>query len=601
MAKEKSSIFKTFKYSFKVVFKNQKSLIFIRLIILITDVLLSFISPLAVAIAINAIEKGLPIRDGLIQIIIITIVEMIIQFIMSLAYRIEVVKETKLYNILCVDYSLKSLVVDYEKYELADVQNLFERGRRAYSYNGAILTNIRSFFGIIKNIIIFVGTTTIISFVNPWIIPAVILLAIVTGLFNKQRIKIDKKYNDNKIIFQRKINYANNVSKNLGIMKDKKVYEMNKFVDKERNKVIDDYLTVYKKQLSSTGFISALVNVIYYCREFILYFFVGIEALSGKISIATFSYVIAYIKRLSSSVSTFITNYNTLYQNSLYIHDYFAILEYQKDSDSTRDEVDYSNCDNVEIEFKNVYYQYYNQEGYALEDVSFKIKKGERIALVGENGAGKTTMVKLLCGFYHPTKGNIFIDGKDIETIKRSSLNKLVAAVFQDDVIFALTIKENVTMQEENQDEYLYKDSLKVLELDKKIETLDDKDDTILNRDIFHGGTDLSGGEKQKVHVSRAIYKNSPLMILDEPTSNLDAFAERNFYDKLDDIIKNHSSIFISHRLSSSKFCNKIIVLEKGHIVEEGTHDELIKLNGQYANLFSVQAALYQNDSGDKQ
>ena len=253
------------------------------------------------------------------------------------------------------------------------------------------------------------------------------------------------------------------------------------------------------------------------------------------------------------------------------------------------------------IKLENVSYKYHGDSKYAIKHLNLTIHKGEKLALVGMNGAGKTTLVKLICGLYKPTEGKIYIDGIDISKVNRKEYFNEFAVVFQDVSAFAFSIASNVTCRKDSDiDQERMENSLKNAGLFDKVNNYPKKADTILLKELSEDGVDFSGGEMQKLMLARALYKDEPVIILDEPTAALDPIAESEMYDKYASFAENKTSIFISHRLSSTRFCDRIILFENGEIVEEGTHESLIKKNGKYAHMFEVQSHYYKEEECDK-
>ena len=246
------------------------------------------------------------------------------------------------------------------------------------------------------------------------------------------------------------------------------------------------------------------------------------------------------------------------------------------------------------IEFRNVTFRYSGQSIDALRDINLTIKPGEKIALVGENGSGKTTLIKLLTRLYDPFAGGIFLDGVDIREFDYEQYMSLYSVVFQDFSLFAFSLKENVALAqtEETEDAVVY-EKLEQSGLKQRLDTLKQGIYTPIYKQFDENGFEPSGGEAQKIALARALCKNAPVVILDEPASSLDPKAEYEMYLKFDELVEGKSAIFISHRLSSCRFCDRIVVLQSGQIIETGTHTELLNVNGVYANLYNMQAQYY--------
>lgn len=255
----------------------------------------------------------------------------------------------------------------------------------------------------------------------------------------------------------------------------------------------------------------------------------------------------------------------------------------------------------VKVEFRKVSFTYPGSEKPTLKNINVVIRPGEKIALIGLNGAGKTTLVKLMCGFYHPTEGEILINDIPIEQFNREEYYSLVSVLFQDSTMLALSLDENLTGQNTGEiDREQLARALKLSNFESVYEKLPDQGKTPLVREINQNATDFSGGEKQRLLFARTLYLNTPLVILDEPTAALDPIAENELYLNYGKSMENKTSVYISHRLSSTRFCDRILLLEHGEIVEEGTHEGLLAGNTRYAELFEVQSQYYREESERK-
>lgn len=251
----------------------------------------------------------------------------------------------------------------------------------------------------------------------------------------------------------------------------------------------------------------------------------------------------------------------------------------------------------ITIEFKHVYFKYPNTEKYILNDLNLVINAKEKIAIVGTNGAGKSTIVKLICGLFYPTKGEILINGIPTTSFDQDSYYDMFSTVFQDYSVYACSALDNIIGNDSSEDAAIRaKQCIETIGLKDVIEKLPQKYDTVLNKTIDEKGVDLSGGQKQKIAIARALYKNGNVVILDEPTSALDALAEADIYQSFDGLIKDKTAIYISHRLSSTKFCDHIAFFNENGLKEYGTHEELMAKKGEYYKMFVIQGRYYQEE-----
>ena len=248
----------------------------------------------------------------------------------------------------------------------------------------------------------------------------------------------------------------------------------------------------------------------------------------------------------------------------------------------------------MDVVVENLTKSFENQK--AVDSISFKAKRGEILGFLGPNGAGKTTLVKLMCGFYYPSEGEIKLNGHAIADYNIEDYYSLFSAVFQDIYLLPVTIAEFVSSSEKEIDRDRVMDVIRQAGLADKINSLPNGIDSRLMKGVFDDSIEMSGGEKQKLMLARALYKDAPVIVLDEPTAALDPIAENELYLKYNELTANKTSVYISHRLASTRFCDRIVYLENGEIVESGSHDELMKLGGKYAHMFELQSHYYKED-----
>jgi len=325
----------------------------------------------------------------------------------------------------------------------------------------------------------------------------------------------------------------------------------------------------------------------------IIYVFVCLKAWGGAFGVGSVTQYIGAVSALSGNVSGLIRVLGTYYNNATYLQSLFEFLEIPNNMYQGSLTTEKRSDNKYEIEFRNVSFRYPGSEDYAVKNLSLSFNVGERLAVVGQNGSGKTTFIKLLCRLYDPTEGEILLNGIDIKKYNYQQYMDIFSAVFQDFSLLSFSIGQNVAASDEF-DEAKALDCLTRAGFGERLASLENGLHTYLYKDIDKDGVDVSGGEAQKIAMARALYREAPFIILDEPTAALDPVAEFEIYSKMNEIVGNKTAVFISHRLSSCRFCQDIAVFHEGQLVQRGSHDALVAANGgKYHELWHAQAQYY--------
>lgn len=386
----------------------------------------------------------------------------------------------------------------------------------------------------------------------------------------------------------RLLNYYNSRIWNYNGGMDIRIFNQAKLIQDELTKYYDNpaHLKQLVKIRQYYGVIRVIVNAII---NILIYCYIGIKVFIGVFGVGNFIMYTGTIKQFTMSVSGLCVCIASLFNNNKYLQEIFEYIDIPNMQNKGVCRIERG----MTIEFHNVSFKYPGTDIYALKDVNIKITRGKRIAVVGMNGSGKSTMIKLLCRLYEPTEGEITLDGVEIRQYDYNEYLKLFSVVFQDFNLFAFSLGQNVSTSIE----YDGKKALECLEMagfDDKLLTLPHGLETPLYKYFEEDGIEMSGGEAQKIALARALYKDSPFIVLDEPTAALDPIAEAEIYMRFNQIIKNRSVVFISHRLSSCRFCDEIIVFDAGNVVQHGNHDELVReTKGKYYELWNAQAQYY--------
>jgi ATP-binding cassette subfamily B protein len=392
---------------------------------------------------------------------------------------------------------------------------------------------------------------------------------------------------------RRELDYLRFIGANDKTAKEIKLFGLTSFLVERFETLATRYFKLNKSLVVKRSSYGFLFNVLGSISYYAAYVFIIYKVLSGGISLGELTFLSGSFNRLMSSLRDFFSKFTRISESALYLKDYFDFIDISTEYKS-KNEVPMPEKIKIGFEFKNVYFAYPESDNQILNDVSFTIKAGEKIAFVGQNGAGKTTLTKLLLRFYEPTSGEILLDGININQYNKANYQEYFGVLFQDFFRYEFSVKENIAIgkiDEINNNERI----LKAAELslaDEVVAELKYGYEQQLGK-RFAKGQELSGGQWQKIALGRAYMKNAEVMILDEPTSALDAKAESEVFERFIGLIKDKTSVIISHRFSTVRQADRIVVLQEGKILESGTHQELMNNNQLYAQLFTLQAEGY--------
>lgn len=416
----------------------------------------------------------------------------------------------------------------------------------------------------------------------------VVIILVVAMKMNKAWFKASDEYSRLDRIFY----YFLNMFTDYNTGKEIRLYKEQNLIEHTATDILlTDGEKLLKKVSLNSAKSSSFVAILGAIVGFGIYLFIGVKGLYGLFGIGSLVLYCGSFMQIINGIMKMAATFGKTEEMVPLVNYYFDIM-------NTKDEMEYGDkvldTTKFELEFKNVSFRYPDAENYSLKDINIKIKNGEHLAVVGRNGSGKTTFIKLMCRLYDVTDGEILINGINIKDYTKESIIQLYSVVFQDFRIFSLPLNDNVCAGKEHDKDKLY-NCLEQANIKERTESLPNKDNTILYKDMDKAGVEISGGEAQKLALARALYKDSPVVILDEPTASLDPIAENEIYSRFNSFTQNKTAIYISHRLSSCVFCNRIAVFDKAELVETGTHNELLNNSGKYSELWNAQAQYYLN------
>lgn len=599
--KTRYSILSNILYFHKYLYREFPKMAVYNIVMVITRSLAPFLGILMPGVALAMVERG-KLWEGLLAIALLGAVMMgcdaLSQDLNTKSYFYENVFR----SILLGDAVLEQTKFLYKFIEYGEGKKITKRAYQ--SVNGgdwAFTYKIFDYPGnLLVNIICFGLYSTALCTLRPWLVAVLLLFSLadygVSKLRNKWRLALREKFAQS----DREVHYLNRAFRDSSTAKDIRIFAMNDWLMAFRSKVFRERILLEKRNNRKLFLAECLMLLLTVLRNGLAYGYLLYSCFQGNVAIAAFPVYFGAIAGFSGFVTGIVKSYSDLRLANADADCFRRHMEMPKIQEGEEGQVPKELLKQpAGIEFRDVSFSFGEHKVY--DHFSLKIRPGEKVALLGVNGAGKTTLVKLLCGLYEPDDGQILINGVDISTVSKRRLYDLFSVVFQEATIFPYPVGCNLSMKrlKDTDEERAWK-VLGRAGLEKVFREKGIKMDSYMTKQAFQDGVELSGGQRQRFLLARALYKDGHILILDEPTSALDPIAESEIYEEYVNISGGRTSLFVSHRLASTRFSDRILFLENGRITEEGTREELMAKKGSYAHMFEVQAHYYQDKSQDK-
>ena len=599
MEKQKTYGFlNNFIYALNIERKSNLRLLAITLIKPIGDIVGTLLNSYAPKYVLSFIEGDLPFNTIIMYTVIICLIMMILDVISTTCYNSFEFEYRKTEGYVEKKRMDKLFHTDFKNMESPDFLDYAQRAKTA-------LNRGKGFHGVLYQSRNFIaqGTLMILSAALIGIQNLLMMIIFIVISFGIVKIssfftKRDKiKFSDAMAPTWRKMNYLESTTKNFDFAKDIRLFNMSNAFFNQLSGVNETYKELNRKHHNRMVLWEVSLGSVLIVQKILMYTWLVYNVVTGAYQISDFVLYVGLVSTFHASVGYVNWIYSDMRTNSLMINDYRNFVDWKEDRE-TADEKDGHiteiNLDKFEFRFENVSFKYPGHDNYVLKNVNLTIKNGAKLAVVGVNGAGKTTFIKLMMKLYEPSEGRILLNDVDIKEYNREEYFKLFSPVFQNVECFAMPIYQNISFAEEDKtDMNKINEVLEQSGLSEKINSYEKGIHTNLLKIFDKEGIDLSGGEKQRLAMARALYKDGKVIILYEPTAALDALAEDRMYREFENMIHGKTAVFISHRLGSTRFCDKIAMFEDGTIVEEGTHEELMAKNGKYAYMFGIQSQYY--------
>ena len=522
------------------------------------------------------------------------------------------VLEMKLKMVFNVKLSEKFMKADYSFLEEHAAVDMFERAKTAISGGISDLQTIgiieeqgisgyfEQLYRLIKDIVLLFGVLYVFRYMEWSTLVLVLTCIALNTVFSLIQMRARNAVREKSAPAHNRRRYCNRLLRTFEYGKEFRVFGMNKLVVSKWQECTDEFLSVRDYYQKRCWFASILYFIVNNGMRFFVLVSLIYKLKDGAISVGDFTMIFAAILTFSDTAQDLLQAILALNIFSGFMTDYRKCMQLSENEECSGD-VELTES-TYEIEFKNVWYHYSGtaEDTYALKNVNVVLRPGEKVSVVGFNGAGKTTFIKLLLGLYEPTKGEILINGKNRKEYSARSLRRVMSAVFQDYKIFALSVEENITLGEKGSEHCLL-ESMERAGIGERVGRLPKKEKSVIGGFFDEGDLLLSGGESQKIAMARSFFRKTPVIALDEPTSALDVVSEDKMYKSVMEKAKDELILFISHRLASARFCDRILVFDSGVITEEGSHEALLARKGCYYDMWSVQAEKFIGGDGNEE
>ena len=602
--KQKGITRETLKFVFKTAWKERPSVFLVYLMKFISEFASKMQNAIMAKLIIDELvlmitgaEFAQHLANAAIFAGLYIVIQLLTGVLGSAATQLESVHQEWFSEYVDIQLADRTMKMDFEHTEDPEALDALEKAQEGMSwYSGGIVGVLGAVFGLVNNAAALLGVSLIILFTCPWLLPVQIAALVVITILNAKNNKIDRDSFLELAKSNRVFGYVFWQLADFKLGKDIRLYDSADMMCGKAQHFSDEQIGIWRSTMRKQRKNSWGMDAVNALRDGISYFYIGFMAVTKAITVGDFSMCVSAAGTLYWSLYGIVSGVQTVSQKCAYAHRYIEFLRFPAAMVKGTKPV---KPGEHTIEFRHVSFKYPRSEKLVLRDINLTIKSGEHLSIVGLNGAGKTTFIKLLCRLYDPQEGEILLDGIDIRKYNYRDYMQIFSVVFQDFQLLSQPLGENVAGSAEY-DRARATKALVDAGFGDRLAAMPQGLDTMLYKDFAEDGVEVSGGDAQKIAIARALYKDAPFIILDEPTAALDPIAEAEIYEKFNAISGDRTAIYISHRLSSCRFCDEIAVFSDGRVIQQGTHETLLaQETGKYAELWHAQAQYYTKHTPD--